>query len=141
MRCAGQLVLELCDGAEDLKSHAAARRIGAQPIHERAESGPPFRPAGPPQQVFERAPQARQPAHHEHVAGAHVRKRLLTLSFVSRWFPALNCYCRLDKPKTFPRRGHACTDQHILGWLSIFCSGAVIPSSVIFYRIAPLCLH
>ena len=63
------------------------------------------------------------------------------LGFVSRWFPALNCYCRLDKPKTFPRRGHACTDQHILGWLSIFCSGAVIPSSVIFYRIAPLCLH
>ena len=86
MRCAGQLVLELCDGAEDLKSHAAVRRIGAQPIHERAESGHPFRPAGPPlPTVFERAPQARQPAHHEHVAGAHVGKRLragLRLSLV-----------------------------------------------------------
>jgi hypothetical protein len=43
--------------------------------------------------------------------------------------------------KHFRGAGHACTDQHILGWLSIFCSGAVIPSSVIFYRIAPLCLH
>jgi hypothetical protein len=48
VRCAGQLVLELCDGAEDLKNHAAVRRIGAQPFHERAESGHPFRPAGPP---------------------------------------------------------------------------------------------